>query len=70
VQFTSVIPTLFAPMALYLPLRLLWSQAHALAAMAALGVVGIALQPYLLKVMVKQFQRKRYALATAFRERA
>lgn len=67
-QFLMIIPVMVLPYAVYLPLALLANQYAGLVTLAALGVIGIILYPYLVKVIIARIQTKRYEISAAFRQ--
>ncbi|MFZ4725228.1 MAG: DUF5687 family protein [Paludibacter sp.] len=67
-SFLIVIPIMFIPMILVGVLSAIASITVALWTLTVLGVAGILLREPLLNICVKQFNRRKYALAEGFRE--
>jgi hypothetical protein len=67
-SFLIVIPIMFVPMILVGVLSAIASITVALWTLTVLGVAGILLREPLLNICVKQFNRRKYALAEGFRE--
>lgn len=67
-QFLMIIPMMGAPYAIYLPFALLVNQYVGLAALAAVGVIGIIAFPYLTKLNVNKVLENRYEISSAFRQ--
>ncbi len=68
-QFVMVLPVMVLPILVYLPFGI-WGQPNwGIIAIAGLGVIGILLRQYLINLVVKQFEKRKYKIITGFRER-
>jgi hypothetical protein len=67
-QWIMGIPILVGPYVFYLPFSLAGYPNLGLMAVAFVGLVGIALKPYLLKLTTQRLEAKRYTIAAGFRK--
>ncbi|WP_207433728.1 DUF5687 family protein [Sabulibacter ruber] len=67
-QFIMMLPTLIIPILIYLPFGLMENPWWGIAAIGLLGVLGFIFHRQLLGVVVKRFQREKYAIAAGFRQ--
>jgi len=67
-QWIMGIPLLFGPYLFYLPFSFSGHQDLGILAVAAAGLVGIALRHYLLKLTTRRLQERRYTIASGFRK--
>ena len=68
IQFFTIVPTLIGPIVLFLIFRTAMSRDVALLVMGGTGVAGLLLHRIILRVIIRQFQKKRYLIAAAFRQ--
>jgi hypothetical protein len=68
-QFLLVFPALLLPVVCYGLMRFLLPPEEALLGVAALGLLGILLKQPMLRVVQRQFEQRRHALARGYRQR-
>jgi hypothetical protein len=68
-QFVLVFPGLLLPLVCYGLMRFLLPPEGALLGVAALGLLGILLKQPMLRVVQRQFEQRRHALARGYRQR-
>jgi len=66
-QFLIMIPYLFIPYAIYLPLAFFFNPATGLAVLTILSVIAIAFNDRLLELSARRLHRNRYRVAASFR---
>lgn len=67
-QWLLGLPLLLLPLLIYLPFGILNKPYWGLAALSLLGLLGLLLRNYFIKVIVNKFEKQRYKIAEGFRE--
>lgn len=67
-QFVSVFLLMLALLAFFLPFRFLLGNDAAIIALGLLGIGGFAFHDRILRILVKQFFRRKYVMAEGFRQ--
>jgi hypothetical protein len=67
-QFTAVFLYLLVLLAIYLPVTLLAGSRAAFVALGAIGLAGILFHPFILRLLSRQFIKRRYIMSEGFRQ--
>lgn len=69
-QFVIVLPLILLPILIFQGFALLGEPYWGLFFLGVLGLIGLALSPYWLREIVKNFKEKKYRIAAGFREKS
>ncbi|WP_461788800.1 DUF5687 family protein [Pedobacter sp.] len=67
-QWLLSLPLLLIPLIIYIPFGVLNQPYWGLAALSLLGLLGLLLRNYFIKIIVNKFEKQRYKIAEGFRE--
>jgi hypothetical protein len=67
-QFVMILPALFLPIVLHLPLAYLLGPQMALLVMGSIGLLGLLLQQPILNALEKQLKKRKYTLIDSFKQ--
>jgi len=66
-QFVMIIPLLLVPILIYVPFGIWANRYIGLAVLAGLGIIGIVFRDRLIDMVVRQFQKRKYAMSAGFK---
>lgn len=66
-QFVMILPLLLVPIFIYLPFGIWANKYVGLAVLAGLGVIGIVFRDRFIDMIVRQFQKRKYAMSAGFK---
>jgi len=64
-----VLPLLVMPILIFWPIKLFFGYITGVIALGTIGIIGILLHKWLIKLAVKHFEEKRYEIASGYRQR-
>ena len=67
VHFLLVFPLIGLPVLIYLPFAILWSPEVGLLVLGLLGLVGMFLSEFFIRLTVRQFNARKYKILNGFR---
>jgi len=68
-NFLMVLPLLVMPILIFWPIKLFFGYITGVIALGTIGIIGILLHKWLIKLAVKHFEEKRYEIASGYRQR-
>lgn len=68
-QFVMILPLFLVPMIIYWPFVWMGQPWWGVVTIGILGIVGILMKPFMLDIIVRQFEKRKYAIVSGFREK-